>query len=104
MLATNYTTLPPSLRSRPQWVAWRAVPYTTKEGKSKINKIPINPKTGHEAKANDFTTWGTDLEAVTHAQANNLAGVGFMFCEADDYTGIDFDHCLDAEGKIHPEV
>ena len=104
MLTTQYTTLPPSLRARPQWVAWRAVPYTTKEGKSKINKIPINPKTGHEAKANDFTTWGTDHEAITHAQANNLAGVGFVFCEADDYTGIDFDNCLNAEGQLHPEV
>ena len=104
MLTTKFENIPSSLRVRPQWVAWKAVPYTTKDGKNKINKIPVDAKTGLGAKTDDFTTWISFDQAVAHAQTNGLAGVGFVFCDMDSFTGFDFDNCIDEHGQVHPEV
>ena len=104
MITTNYENIPLALRERPQWVAWRAEAYTTKDGKAKINKIPVDAKTGMSAKTDDFTTWSPYDQAVAHAQQYGLAGVGFVFCDSDEFTGIDFDNCVDDQGTINPKV
>lgn len=95
MLKTNYKNIPSVLKVRPQWVDWRAEPYTTREGKAKINKIQVDGKNGAPAKTDDFTTWSAYDVAVVWAIQHNLAGVGFVFCDADEFTGFDFDNCRD---------
>ena len=69
------------LIARRQWVCWRP------------DKTPVDPKTGQNAKANDPATWGEYKQAVKHYQAyqdNSVIGVGFEFCQADSYVGIDW--------------
>ena len=88
------------LKSLPQWVAYRLV---WNEKKGKADKIPVNPRDGKGAKANDPTTWGTYDEAMDYAQRQGLiagksGGVGFEF--AGGYAGIDLDHVIEADGTL----
>jgi len=94
MLTPELDKIPPELKAFRQWVCYRP------------NKIPVNPKTGDNAEANDPDTWGEIDQAVSHWEAhrgNGVAGVGFEFSHEDPYTGIDLDKCRDPEtGEIEP--
>lgn len=81
-MITNVNNLPEELKELKQWVCW------THE-----NKVPRNPLTGGNAKANDATTWGTLAQAVAACEKYGFDGVGFEF--APPYFGVDLDHCLD---------
>ncbi|MGA2935727.1 MAG: hypothetical protein ABSF52_01325 [Syntrophobacteraceae bacterium] len=91
--------IPGELKERRQWVAWKGVP---KEN-GKLDKIPINPKTGHEAKPNHPDTWASIQEALIATETYGLDGIGFVFSESDPYTGIDLDSCLNPDtGELEP--
>lgn len=94
MLTPELDKIPPELKAFPQWVCYRS------------NKIPVNPKTGDNAKADVPDTWGEFDQAVRHWAAhrgNGIAGIGFEFSPGDPYTGIDLDKCRDLEtGVIEP--
>lgn len=83
--------IPPELRERDQWVCW----VEERRG-DKVTKIPKRPDgSGENARSNDMATWGSFDEAWATAQERDGWGIGFMFSEADPYTGIDLDGCLD---------
>jgi putative DNA primase/helicase len=87
--------IPRELKALPQWVCW-----SFKERKGKPTKIPKNPKTGGNAKADNPETWGEFGQALRHYEAyrkNGVDGIGFMFSADDPYTGVDIDHCRDPE-------
>jgi len=66
----NLDKTPPELKALPQWVCYRA------------NKIPVNPKTGDNAKADDPETWGEFDQAVRYWEghrANGMAGLALSF-------------------------
>jgi hypothetical protein len=100
----NTDVIPAELRTRDQWVTWRY----EKEGKpvSKdtegATKIPYNPRTGHKASSTNANTWTPYTVAVRAAQTRQHSGVGFVFSEADPFTGIDLDHCIDPDGSLQP--
>ena len=77
-----YENIPQELKRLPNWVV------------AADNKIPINPKTGNNAKSNDRTTWGTFEEAVAGSKKYGYPNIGFMF-DGNKYFGVDLDHCLD---------
>lgn len=52
-----------------------------------FNKNPVNPRTGHEAKVNDPSTWGSFEEA----QRCGYPHIGFVLAKDDPYTIIDLD-------------
>jgi len=84
--ALDLDKIPPVLKDRPQWVCYRS------------NKIPVNPKTGDNAKADDPDTWGDFDQAVSHWEAhkgNGIAGVAFEFSADDHFTGVDLDAMAD---------
>ena len=91
--------IPEELRIRPQWVCWR---YALDE-KGKWTKHPYNPQSGRRASHSDLLTWST-FEGVLEAyEVGGYDGVGFVFCSADPYAGIDLDGCRDPEnGEIEP--
>ena len=93
--------IPEELLVLPQWVCWRV---EVRDGKP--SKPPVNPKTGGYAKVDDPETWGEFEQAKRYWQAhkdNGIAGVGFVFSEADPYCGIDLDKCQVPEtGVIEP--
>jgi len=90
--------IPLSLRSTPQWVAWR---YITRDGKQ--TKAPVSPHDGSLADSTSPKTWGTFDDAVEACQGDSsLAGVGFVFTADDPYCGVDLDDSIDADGNIKP--
>lgn len=114
-------TLPKALeelKTLPQWVG-----YSLKwdEDKGKNKKLPFCPvhavlqyvdksgkpkgpkedKYGKGAAANCPESWGTYDQAIQLMNVRRyINGVGFEF--ASGYAGIDIDHCIDENGKIHP--
>ena len=97
----SYLTLeqiPASLRSTPQWVAWR---YITRDGKQ--TKAPVSPHDGSLADSTSGKTWGTFEQALAACKRDSsFAGVGFVFTADDPYCGVDLDNSIDADGNIKP--
>lgn len=94
----SYSNIPDELKSLPQWVAFKIVD----RGNGNKGKIPVNPKTGDNAKANDPTTWGTFDQAITAVELYDLEGIGLEF--ANGIFGVDLDHVIDGSGNITPEA
>lgn len=92
MIRTN--CIPDSLKSLPQWVAWRT---TSRNGTDKPTKIPFSPNGDGFAKANDPATWDTFAAALAAFDRGNFDGVGFEFAETDPYCGVDLDGCRNPE-------
>src|SRR6266571_1220694 len=79
----------------PQFVVWK---YTMEN--KKLKKRPFNPRTHTAARTNDPTTWARvepSLKALTTGRYN---GIGFVFSEADPFTGIDLDACVGKDGTL----
>jgi putative DNA primase/helicase len=79
------------LKRRPQWLNWRA--QVKPDGR--LDKIPYTPGTQRKASTTDLMTWGTFEEALEGL--DRFDGVGFVFCSADPYVGVDLDNCVDPE-------
>ncbi len=92
MTPDSIENIPQELRDLPQWVCHR-------DGE----KVPIDPKTGRSAKANDPTTWGT-FEQATGWAAQHGGGIGFEFTADDPFCGIDLDHVIGEGGTLTQEA
>ncbi|MBP2657049.1 MAG: phage-related protein [Firmicutes bacterium] len=80
-------TIPDELKTFSNWVC------------SIEDKIPIDPKTGRSAKANDAATWADFATAISYATIYGL-GIGFEFGTSErlsGVTGIDLDQCRNPE-------
>jgi putative DNA primase/helicase len=92
--------IPEQLTERPQWVCWR-----TEERDGKQTKVPYTPGTERRASSTDLMTWRTFSEALDAYEAGEppYDGIGFVFCSADPYVGIDLDRCRDPlTGDLEP--
>lgn len=99
VLAVRPDCIPEELRARPQWTSWRL-----EERKGEETKVPYTPRTGRRASSTDLMTWST-FEKVLEAyeSGKRYDGIGFFFCSADPYVGVDLDGCVDPEtGEIAP--
>jgi len=101
LIAPITENIPLQLTERPQWVSWR---LEVREGKS--TKVPYVPGTERRASSTDLMTWATFSEARTAYEADKpltYHGLGFVFCSADPFVGIDLDDCRDpSSGEISP--
>lgn len=86
--------IPPDLTAYDQWVAWR---WTWNAGRAELTKPPYQPRTGRLASATDATTWSSFPVALAVYQRGGWDGLGFVVTHDDPFTGIDIDHCRDAE-------
>ena len=93
ILPVRAESIPEQLKTRPQWVVWRAFG-------DKPDKVPYSARTGRKASSTDLTTWSTFEESAYAYENGEYAGVGFVFSSADPYTGIDLDDCVDEDGEI----
>src|SRR5829696_9214011 len=93
--------IPEQLSERPQWVRWCC---ELREGKP--TKVPYVPGTARRASSTDLMTWATFSEARAAYEAGKpmaFKGLGFVFCSADPFVGIDLDDCRDPNsGEISP--
>ena len=90
-LPVNVDGIPDELRALPQWVGWR---YKQVDGE--WTKVPVNPQTGHHAKSDTPSTWGTLDQALTALERYHLDGIGIMLHDDGDLVGVDLDKCRDA--------
>jgi putative DNA primase/helicase len=89
--------IPQELKERSQWVNW-----DTELREDKETKVPYRPN-GLHAMSNTPQTWSgfeTCLRALEDGNGRTrFRGIGFVFNH--DYTGTDFDNCVDPEtGEI----
>ena len=92
--------IPEQLTERPQWVCWRL-----EERDEKLTKVPYTPGTRSRASSTDLMTWSTFEEALVAYETGPplYDGIGFVFCSADPFVGIDLDDCRDPKsGHIEP--
>ncbi len=80
--------IPTEIKQKPRWICWK---WETRQGKP--TKPPYDPRTGKYSKSNDSSTW-VDFELAYKAYSEKrFDGIGFILNK--EYTGIDFDDCLD---------
>lgn len=86
--------IPDQLTERPQWVCWR---WEMRDGK--LTKVPYMPGTERRASSTELLTWATFEQALAAYEAGEppYDGIGFVFCNADPFVGIDLDDCFDPE-------
>jgi putative DNA primase/helicase len=86
--------IPEELRDRPQWVCWRL--ETRGE---KPTKVPYIAGTNSRASSTDLMTWSSFEYALAAYKAGEppYNGIGFVFCSADPFVGIDLDNCISPE-------
>ncbi len=89
-IAVEPDGIPDDLKARPQWVNWR---FERRGGK--WTKVPYTPRTSSKASSTDLLTWGCFEDALRALE--DFHGIGFCFCSADPFCGIDFDNCRDPE-------
>jgi putative DNA primase/helicase len=82
--------IPGQLAERPQWVCWRL-----ETRGDRPTKVPYTPGTERRASSTDLMTWRTFSEALEAYEAGEppYDGIGFVFCSADPFVGIDLDDC-----------
>lgn len=95
-----------SLADLPIWVAWMEV---LKPGKTKPDKLPVNPETGRLASTSDAATWAAreaaDARAATLRKAGAKGGVGLILGPLPGnpgwrLCGVDLDGCRSADGSL----
>lgn len=99
-VALNPENIPDVLTERPQWVCWR---YEVRDDKP--TKVPYTPGTLRRASSTDLMTWRTFTEALEAYERSEppYDGIGYVFCSADPFAGIDLDGCRNPEtGEVAP--
>jgi putative DNA primase/helicase len=92
----NLDNIPEEMRQRRQWVVWKL-----EERDDKLTKVPYIAGGVGRAKSTDLMTWRTFDEAVQALKTGRYNGVGFAFCSADPFVGVDLDDCRNPEtGEI----
>jgi putative DNA primase/helicase len=92
--------IPEQLAERPQWVCWRL-----EKREDRLTKVPYTPGTERRASSTDLMTWATFKEALAAYEAGKppCDGIGFVFCSADPFVGIDLDNCRNPKtGDVSP--
>jgi putative DNA primase/helicase len=108
--AEDLARIPDALKALDQWILWRGVERLDQQtGEVRLNKIPIDPRTLHNADTTDPLTWGTLDQCVAalpvvlegwegdDPSTYRGGGLGFVFTQHDPYAGVDLDHCCNAD-------
>jgi putative DNA primase/helicase len=88
------------VKQSPQWIVWRREAH-----QGRWTKVPYAAATGQRASATHPANWTTYERAQYTLKRSRdwYQGVGLVFCPTLlPVMGIDFDHCLDAQGRIAP--
>jgi len=100
MDAPIFDNIPEEPKPRRQWVNWKVL---TRAGK--LTKVPFQVN-GVEGDSTDPAKWTTYAEVVEayNKDEHGFAGIGFTFDPLDPYSGVDLDHCINADGTIKPKA
>lgn len=104
----DFSNFPAELRARPQWCVATLQPLAG----SKLDKRPLNARTGAAASPTDPKTWSTFEEAIATRDAWRAgdapnAQIGFVFAVDDPFAVIDLDTykaTLDKTRELHAYI
>jgi hypothetical protein len=100
MIDLNLTSIPAFLVQLPRWLMWAEA-----ERNGKKTKVPLTAA-GRNAKSTDPSTWCdyNTAAGVLRLRLANFAGIGIALgldaATGETLSGIDFDSCLDADGRL----
>jgi len=86
--STHIPTTPQSLDAMPYWGVWKRENGT---------KVPVNPRTGNNAKPNDATTFGTRAKSERALATGKFEGLCILIDASLGITGGDLDHVIPPE-------
>lgn len=96
---------PSELRELPGWLCWRNEQFP---GESKPRKVPYyatgQRRHGKQGSPEDRAKLVTFAAAKSAAARMGYDGVGLALMREWGVTALDFDHCVDASGRMPPEV
>lgn len=104
LIHPNLEAVPKELQQYRQWVVWKAVPITKRDGSVKVTKVPHNPKTGKPASTNRPETWSTFDQACEAYLMEGYTGIGFVFTTGDPFVGVDLDNCFDESENLRDDA
>lgn len=96
--------VPDELASVDQWVVWKAVKMTKRDGTEKITKVPYDPKNGRKASTQRKSNWGSFDQACESLLMEGYDGIGFVFTADDPFVGIDLDNCFNDDGSLRADA
>ena len=96
---------PTALRELQGWLIWKLEPNP---GGGRDRKVPYwaagGRRAGKQGSPDDRAQLVDFETARTAAQSRGFAGVGFALMPDFQIVALDFDHCIDDAGNVHPEV
>lgn len=96
---------PTELRQFAGWLCWRSEQH---EGEPKPRKVPYystgGRRYGKQGSENDRGKLVTFAAARDAAARLGMDGVGLAMLPDWGITALDFDHCVDADGNVPPEI
>ena len=96
---------PSELRELQGWLIWR---YETHEGEAKPRKVPYyangGRRCGTQGGAQDRAALVSFAAACSAAARKQFSGVGLAMLADWNITALDFDHCVDADGRLPDDV
>lgn len=96
---------PSELRDLPGWLIWR---YETQGGSDKQLKVPYyaegGRRYGRQGSPEDRSKLTSFAAAREAAARKGFTGVGLAMLPDWGITALDFDKCVDADGRLPPEV
>jgi KaiC/GvpD/RAD55 family RecA-like ATPase len=104
LLQPNFDRVPGELQECAQWVVWKAIEMTKRDGTVKTTKVPHNPKTGRKASTSKREHWGAFDEVYDAYLMGGYTGIGFVFTADDPFVGVDLDNCYDDAGNLRDDA
>jgi putative DNA primase/helicase len=107
MTEPDLDAIPTALTEWERWVVWREEQRTTKDGETRVTKVPY-ATSGRAASSTDPATWAafdTAAGVYRHANPGVFHGIGINLGALDEtllLCGLDLDSCVDADGNIAP--
>jgi len=89
------------LADYPQFLLYRATPGVGARA-GKIEKTPIDWRTGRTHDPNDPAAWTTADNALLQVASGRADGIGFAFTDNDPFFFVDIDHALQHDGTWSP--
>src|SRR5690349_19299923 len=93
--------IPPELAAIPRWVAWK---YTRRSKAEKPAKSPISPRTGRAVSARKWFNLSELDVALGAMRKRKASGVGIALEKRLGIVCVDFDNCLDRNGRMNRSV
>ncbi len=107
MSLPNPADIPAAIASLPIWLIWHRE-SDAKNPSAKPRKVPYytnntrrHGKNGSPEDRKRLVTLSTALHA---ARQHGATGVGIALLPGSNITALDFDNCIDTDGKIHPDL